>query len=184
MSNEKQESLADIIAEIRDLSRGVNYWKLKYREPLPTAFDKPLDIYLAVLADRLEAALKREKAKIETDALAVGGIVEAARHKPSNAAAMRVTLVKVIGLCNDAIDGGEYMGEGPDPAFDKIKELLSAALAAPPRNCDVGTAEEQYDRFREYCFSKRCESLIKKTTLGSEVAFAWAQMPYEEGDAK
>lgn len=62
-------------------------------------------------------------------------------------------------------------------------DKLDAALAEPLLNCDVGTPEEQYARFRRYCFSKRCESLIKKNMLGSEIAFAWGQMPYEEGGA-
>ena len=44
------------------------------------------------VADRIKAALRREKAVIEANALAVGGIVEAERHKPGNAAAMRDAL--------------------------------------------------------------------------------------------
>lgn len=67
----------------------------------------------------------------------------------------------------------------------RLLEIMDAALLEQPvRNCEVGTAEEQYKRFRDYCYSKRCESLITPNTLGSEVAFAWAQMPYKEGETR
>ena len=41
--------------------------------------------------------------------------------------------------------------------FDEIcdcceyREMVNRALAAPPRNCDVGTAEEQAERFAKVC---------------------------------
>ena len=73
-------------------------------------------------------------------------------------------------------------------AFRKAKE----ALSAPPRNCDVGTAEEQTYRIRLYCKSHgvdesgcfRCEKCPFLTTDKCELA--WAQMHYEaqEGGAK
>ena len=64
---------------------------------------------------------------------------------------MHEALLKAIVLCNDAIEGGEYMGEGPDPNFGKIKELLSGALSAPARNCDrFKTAEEAWNAYDEW----------------------------------
>lgn len=39
-----------------------------------------------------------------------------------------------------------------------------------PRNCDIGTTEEQKERL----FLQHGD-----TTLGAEVALEWAQMPYE-----
>jgi len=93
-----------------------------------------------------------------------------------NAAAMREAMLKAIVLCNDAIEGGEYMGEGPDPNFGKIKELLSGALSAPPRNCDVGTADEQEKRYHA------TGELYHIPTLKDVVR--WEQMPYEEGAGK
>lgn len=56
---------------------------------------------------------------------------------------------------------------------------IDAALAEPVRNCEVGTAEEQYERFRDMCFKTNCEGLVKHNIL-SEYAFKWSQMPYEE----
>ena len=79
--------------------------------------------------------------------------------------------------------------------IDDIREAhraITAALAAPPRNCDVGTAEEQAYRMRLYCRSHgvdesgcfRCEKCLFLTDEKCELA--WAQMPYEaeEGDSK
>ena len=73
--------------------------------------------------------------------------------------------------------------------------MANCALAAPPRNCDVGTAEEQQDRFREFC--RHYESEGKCGIGRSEAACPafqggrnpdcslwWAQMPYEEGGAR
>ena len=61
-------------------------------------------------------------------------------------------------------------------ALDKAK----AALAEPIRNCDVGTAEEQAKRHRDWCNSNVC-----KCASSCKICFAkWSQMPYEEGGAE
>jgi hypothetical protein len=64
------------------------------------------------------------------------------------------------------------------------KNRLDAALSAPPRQCDVGTAEEQIDRHREWCNRDNDSSYCCNDCRD---CFArWAQMPCEaeEGDAK
>ena len=86
------ETRADIVAEMREraeameihgTTRGVKRTVLEF-------------------ADRLEAAWKREKAEAEAGALAVGGIVEAARQKPvGNAAAHAMTLDEAIAHAED-----------------------------------------------------------------------------------
>ena len=74
---------------------------------------------------------------------------------------------------------------------NKILDLVRAALAAPPRNCDVGTAEEQERRFAELCTShskdgargicdEKCPFYGKE--YGSDCALYWAQMPYTESE--
>ena len=78
-------------------------------------------------------------------------------------------------------DGGyEEMAE----ALDKAK----AALSAPPRNCDVGTPEEQSARFdaqcRKYMGCLTCPFRSKYGCVHNLCEFAWSQMPYEEGGAK
>ena len=73
--------------------------------------------------------------------------------------------------------------------FDASKRIASA-LAKPPRQCDVGTAEEQAERFGRYCdqFTRdgmHCETCpcCGKIPFG-KCEFAWAQMPYESEAGK
>lgn len=62
----------------------------------------------------------------------------------------------------------------------------------PPRNCDVGTAEEQAQRFYKFCMANSsairgmCDSKCPCIDSGDKChcLTKWAQMPYEEGDAK
>lgn len=65
----------------------------------------------------------------------------------------------------------------------KVVGEMKAALSAPPRNCDVGTAEEQDKRFLEFCTSMDCKRYCPLFKADS-CELAWAQMPYEEGGAK
>ena len=72
-----------------------------------------------------------------------------------------------------------------------VARICRAALSAPPRNCDVGTAEEQFKRYLAFCHSESrgCEHCPAKKTRfrgTSNCDLAWAQMPYEaeEGGAK
>ena len=109
---ERRETLADIVAEIRAYG----------------AQPPPRLMWLEI-ADRIEAAWKRERAEVEANALAVGGIVEAARHKPGNAAAMSEALETIL----DKVNGLDEEC-GVDPV--EIRDIARAALAAPARNCD------------------------------------------------
>lgn len=62
--SENNETHEKIVAEVRDLSKCVKH-KVGLGEyicvPLPTVEGKPLDVYFAELADRLEAATQRER---------------------------------------------------------------------------------------------------------------------------
>lgn len=52
--------------------------------------------------------------------------------------------------------------------------LATEALTQPPRNCDVGTAEEQTKRHDAYCMSG-----VVLCTYACKSCFAqWSQMPY------
>ena len=66
------------------------------------------------------------------------------------------------------------------------KKEVEQALALPLRQCDVGTAEEQDDRFFEFCCNKgQCkECEIYKRDDRRICRLRWAQMPYEEGGAE
>ena len=63
-------------------------------------------------ADRLEAALKRELAAYEQ---AMGKLRDA--------------LAKIRSEAYECDQGGEYLGEGSDPGFDRIVKMCDAALA-------------------------------------------------------
>lgn len=75
-----------------------------------------------------------------------------------------------------------------------IHTLVEHALALPRRNCDVGTAEEQAQRFHDFCVgnSSGINGMCKPTCPfidcfdKCQCLSKWAQMPYEaeEGGAK
>ena len=86
--------------------------------------------------------------------------------------------------------------EADIPDGGQINKTISAiekarrALAAPPRNCDVGTAAEQNERFWEYCNAHSCNEcparggwrtvIVDGTSVRIiQCGVLWAQMPYE-----
>lgn len=89
---------------------------------------------------------------------------------------LREALTKILNLTNSLDE---------DCAVDpvEIRDIAKAALAAPPRNCDVGTEGEQDERLNYYCLKyigdscSRCPLSTRK-----ECVVAWMQMPYEEGE--
>lgn len=161
------ETIADIIAEKRRLAKEIrnnirgDYWDRKKSIEMAEDIEDE--------ADRLEAALEREKAVIEADALAVGGIVGAAH--------MRETLTKTLENVNNApvsdtadnIGDNAKLREAVKAAYDKlllwnytdrdtarmalvVMNKLNDALAAPPRNCDrpeCATTEAAVDAWRQ-----------------------------------
>lgn len=73
----------------------------------------------------------------------------------------------------------------------KIRKIVDAALSAPALNCEVGTVEEQSERFHAYCEAHKdndaeCLYCPLFGQTGGHCELAWAQMPYEEkeGGAK
>lgn len=73
-------------------------------------------------------------------------------------------------------------------AFDMIDDLAKELLITPPRNCDVGTPQEQAERYGRYCdqFTSNgmhCETCpcCGKIPFG-RCEFAWAQLPYNGGE--
>ena len=75
-----------------------------------------------------------------------------------------------------------------------LDEWVAPALFTPLRNCDVGTSDEQAERFENFCLKhigcadetggRHCigcplEKASKNITQKCELY--WAQMPYEEG---
>ena len=59
-----------------------------------------------------------------------------------------------------------------------------AAITAPARNCDIGTANEQSDRFDAYCANNDCHTKPCPADRMGFVSceFVWGQMPYIESE--
>ena len=68
----------------------------------------------------------------------------------------------------------------------EMRRQVDAALAAPPRNCDVGTAEEEAERYMNFCHNyPKCTGCPCVGRMQyHKCEFAWAQLPYEKGGAK
>ena len=144
--------------------------------------------------DRFKAAHRREVAELKSkmndvvcenealrDACGTCGAKrerEATREKSSrvgNAAKMREALsdacYAMFNFLKTQNGGYEEMAK----ALDKAK----AALAEPPRKCDIGNALEQVSRHRIWC---KCGGAC---AVSCKMCFAkWSQMPYEEGNDK
>lgn len=82
-------------------------------------------------------------------------------------------------ICTSYANTAEEMEQ-----IDELYQMAKAALAEPVRNCEVGTAKEQKQRYDSYCFSRGCRNCPLFDEEGCN--FAWAQLPYveKEGDAK
>ncbi len=189
------ESLNDIAAEMRTRSREVK----EAFGGRPDGVENMLDIW----SDRIEAAWKRqEKTYLDQirDAMNMWGhekhIAEHAQ-KPTvgNAAAMREALVKAKkAICHYAEHICQSLSwENSDLQSNcadvlcahrelcKAKTAINAALSEPPRQFDVGTAEEQEARMMRYCAGRKCErcQFFYGVNEGVNCDFTWAQVPYE-----
>ena len=72
---------------------------------------------------------------------------------------------------------GRTDGTFEPPALKEVYEIAGTALSAPPRNCDVGTPEDQHNRFMRFCDSK---SMGYCWGRGCRKCMAqWGQIPYE-----
>ena len=119
MSDEKNETIADIVADIRAQNQGL---------PEDSYALSPLVCDLLSFADRIEAAHKRELESTVEKSSQVG-----------NAAKMREALEKVrfylpyflqyMRLHLEDAEAGGY--------YERILEVVNAALSAPPRHCDL-----------------------------------------------
>ena len=146
--------------------------------------------FLASYADRIEAAAKRER-EAGAEAAQICGEIgemigrEATTEKSSavgNADTVREVAQEMLNTSMQDITAERINGWAM-----RLAEACEAALSAPPRNCDIGTAEEQAERFDEFCYNHRSrEKGCGDCPLldGGPCELAWAQMPYGEGGAK
>ena len=133
MSNEKQETIADIVREMRGIkggqhtNGGLSYERWRARCQFADDY-----------ADRIEAAAKRERDSTREKSSQVG-----------NAAKMREALERIRReLIYDSCCS-------PITAFhDIVCEVSYSALVAPPRNCDVLSKAEVLEMLKDSSFSK------------------------------
>ena len=188
MSNE-QETIEDIVAEIRNESHAGDASCLEW-----------VSAKMRTYADRIEAAARRER-EAGAEAAQVCGETgemigrEATREKSSrvgNSAKMREALRQVsrvaVEMTRKTVTGESEDRKTVDEWALRLCDIVSATLAAPPRNCDVGTDEEQSRRYEELCDRHTCGSRCSASGCPMYEhdcsPFAWGQMPYEEGGTK
>jgi len=173
---DRQETIADIIAWLRRPREGENAYLTLWRDEI---------------ADRLEAAHRREREVTKPAENVNSG---EASDTAGNCAKLREALVETLGYIESfhkyIIPGKRKKLTALFAVADTIRGKVRAALAAPPRNCDVGTAKKQSARFDKFCcdhrsYEKGCGGC---PFLNGEPSceLAWAQMPYkeQEGGAK
>lgn len=161
----KNESHAEIVKRMQNFARQNNSW--------------PCSEDIKAFAVKLDAAHRRE-------------VTAGRQERPGNAAKLREAAVAAYDALEKLKSFSLQLGDvGRMREFSHLvclaKNRLDAALSAPPRNCDVGTAEEQTRRLRANCerhkpSCKGCECLtdIKRVNCW----LAWAQMPYESEAAR
>ena len=155
MSNGKQETIAYIIKE----ARGV------FDELLKHGYNVVSVDCMADIIDRFEAAAKREREAGAEAAQICGEIGEMVVREASknqsvtncnrlgNAAKMREALEKADAVLSLISKSAWFI----DANFSVTKAVIEAvnaiedALSAPPRNCDVGTPDDQHNRFMRFC---------------------------------
>ena len=83
-------------------------------------------------------------------------------------------------LAKRAIDNDIYGGGILQSLCEAIREGKEA-LSAPARQCDVGTAEQQAERFAKYCDRfHRCNGCPCCGKMKyNRCEYIWAQMPYK-----
>lgn len=81
----------------------------------------------------------------------------------------------------------QYVGKTIMDVLGQHINAAYTALAEPLRNCDIGTADEQEDRFADFCRKHECTMncpIKKKWSFRCghkpSCGVLWSQMPYEE----
>ena len=220
MSNERQETIADIVAEMRigDLCA----------EDTSASRPEFINDFLASYADRIEAAWKRESEAGAEAAQICGEIGEMIGREATckkysqifgadtvrdiaeemlNTSMQDITAKVIYGwatrlaACEQSVTDCNHLGNAAamrealldlerlilDGEIQVASVTIQNALSAPPRNCDVGTAEEQEERYEKFCYNHRSREKGCGDCPLCDIPcceFAWTQMPYGEGGAK
>lgn len=155
----ENETHEQIVAEVRfHAQQNIDAEKDKPEFGILTAEGKIALNY----ADELEAAHKREVEKLNSVIQATVSRSDAEidrlrreaeelRKQIGNSAKLREAIAKCVNLITEF--GNAEIVKTPLDVIVDIEAILKAALAEPPRQCDVGTAEEQEKRFSKFCGS-------------------------------
>lgn len=86
-------------------------------------------------------------------------------------------LIEQLKAMPEKMEGLNSEGELVVLNTNKFAKSLKKSL----RNFDVGTVEEQSERFMKFCYRQKCnECKLHKDEFFFKCALLWAQMPYEE----
>lgn len=122
-------------------------------------------------ANELKEAWERERAEIAAKAAAEAVMLtnEKWKRDGGNAVMLRMALEKLHMhfMCDVTLLNGRFT-----PLF----AIINHALASPPRNCDVGSVDEQKARMADWCHRTHCSNCPYCTKW---CALSWANAPYE-----
>lgn len=101
---------------------------------------------------------------------------------------MREALERILGIA-DHLQTRFAIPKFASEEILELKQIAESVLSSPPRNCDVGTAEEQNRRFCKWCRKYGIDGDMEVACAHQDMsctlcALRWEQMPYEEGGAK
>jgi len=184
--NKMQESLTNVIAEGRSY-KGF---------PVPYAPARAiwLDDFNSFL-DRIEAAYKRDIEKLNSviQATVSRSDAEIDRLRPEaeelrkqigNEVKLREVCMQMLELLMpEGYENCDVSIELDEDQVVKWRNRFRNALAAPARNCDMGTADEQAKRLNEWCNGRHCINCQFKGGWPDECKLQWAQLPYNESEA-
>ena len=74
-----------------------------------------------------------------------------------------------------------FLKEGELENESDLADDVWEVLHGVPRNCDVGTADEQTNSYLDFCNRHTCQSCPARLKGETDCGFIWSQMPYEEG---
>jgi len=187
----KQETHAEIIARMRSDAEEDEYTP-----------DGILGQTLHSLADSLEAAHKREVDALKQRCTELNAEVAAKDEviKRLNDALAEEQRRKMTTAENSsAVGNTAKMREALEQLYEQIcygeteqnvvanMQMIRAALAAPARECDIGTAEEQSRRFCAFCRPRTepCDgcACLEGSRKG-RCEFVWAQLQHESEEVK
>ena len=177
MSDEKKETYADISAELRDLSRSEKLSiGAKYCEPQPMVGGKSIGIYFAELADRIEAAIERDRTsrrsiKIPVEVVPTCSVASAQRR-------LELIRARMSDMVN--MPPGTRYCFNPQAVIDEIDDTL----ATRPRNCDV-FADALWDTISRAWQDWLLTPEFNKRKIGGMKEFCyWFLGPAKEGGTK